>query len=99
MEDKKSSLTEAENAAAFSAATLRELQMRAQQALAAGREEANRLEADITRQLDELASTVASQLAAESQGDSHAESLQAQIARLTKELQNSHAESQSLRRE
>jgi chromosome segregation ATPase len=97
MEDKKSSLTEAENAAAFSAATLRELQTRAQQALAAGREEAIRLEADITRQLDELAATVASQLAAESQSDSKSDSLQAEVERLTKELRNSRGECESLR--
>src|SRR3954451_22303856 len=99
MEDKKSSLTEAENAAAFSAATLRELQTRAQQALVASREEATRLESDITRQLDELAETISRQLAADSQSLSQSDSLQAELARLADELKNSRAECQSTRSE
>src|SRR3954467_11437192 len=99
MEDKKFSLSEAENAAAFSAATLRELQQRAEQALAAGREQALRLEADITRQLHELAQTISSQLAAESDSVSQSESLQAEIDRLSKELQRSQKERDSLRGE
>src|SRR3954447_6959543 len=99
MEDKKFSLSEAENAAAFSAATLRELQQRAEQALAAGREQATRLEADITRQLDELAQTISSQLSADSDGASQFDSLQAEVDRLSKELQRSHEKCESLRGE
>src|SRR3954463_3516526 len=98
-EDKKPWLTEAENAAAFSAATLRELQTRAQQALAASREEATRLEVDITRPLDELAETISHQLAADSQSLSESDSLQAELARVADELQNSRAECQSTRSE
>src|SRR4051794_6750695 len=99
MEGKKFSLGEAENAAACSAATRRALQHRGEQALAAGREQATRLEADSTRQLDELAQTISSQLSADSDGASQSDSLQAEVDRLSKELQRSHEKCESLRGE
>src|SRR6185503_10492003 len=80
----------AASAAAHSAAALRELQQRAQAALATSRDQAAQLESDITRQLDEIADMLSQQLAIESQLDSsETDSLRNEIARLTGELENS----------
>jgi DNA repair exonuclease SbcCD ATPase subunit len=86
MEENAPSSSPLETASALSAAALRELQQRAQSALSASREQAARLEADITRQLDELASTLSEQTELEVQNASEAEVHHAEITRLTAEL-------------
>jgi len=73
-------------ASALSGATLRELQQRAQAALSASREQAARLEADITRQLDEIAATLGDQIAADSQSATEAERHQADLAQMSAEF-------------
>jgi chromosome segregation ATPase len=84
--------TAAASAAAHSAAALRELSERAQSALASTRDQAAQLEAEITRQLDEIAAALSEQTAGESQANaSEAETLRAEIARLTGEMDNSRA--------
>ena len=75
-----------EAASALSGATLRELQQRAQAALSASREQAARLEADITRQLDEIAATLGDQIPTESQSTSEGERHQAELARMSAEF-------------
>lgn len=89
MEEHKTSQLPLETASALSANALRELQQRAQTALSASREQAARLEADITRQLDEIAATLSEQTVVESQHASEAELHHAEIDRLTEELNTS----------
>jgi chromosome segregation ATPase len=91
MEEHISPSSPGENAGAFSASALRELQERAHAALSASREQSARLEAELTRQLDELAATLNEQVAAESQHSSQAELLRAEIARLNSELETNRA--------
>lgn len=86
MEDSTSSSSAREAASALSASALRELQQRAQAALAASREQAARLEADITRQLDQLAATLDEQLASDSGSAAQSAHLQVEVERLTAEL-------------
>ena len=88
MDEHDSPPPSAETASALSAAALRELQQRAQAALAASREQASRLEADITRQLDDITATLSEQTAVEVQSASEAEHCQIENARLTGELKN-----------
>ncbi len=92
-----------ETASPLSATELRELQQRAQTALSASREQAARLEADITRQLDEIAATLGEQIASDSQSASDTDRLQSEVARLTAEFNSSRndwlEERQSLERE
>lgn len=61
MDEHPLSSSPVDTAAALSADALRELQQRAQAALAASRDQTARLEADITRQLDEIAATLREQ--------------------------------------
>jgi chromosome segregation ATPase len=91
MEEHNLSLSPTESAAELSASALRELQQHAHTALAESREQAARLEADLTRQLDELAATLHEQTALETQSDSEAETFRAEIDRLTKELDKSRS--------
>lgn len=86
MEEHKSSPSPLESASALSASALRELQERAQAALAASREQTARLEADITRQLDELAASIAEHTAIEALSSSEVEENRAEIVRLTETL-------------
>ncbi len=79
------------NAAALSAAALRELQQRAQATLAASREQASRLEADITRQLDALAASLSEQTIVESQTAAETGLLRDELARLNDEHEKSRA--------
>jgi chromosome segregation ATPase len=103
MEEQASTPSPAETASTLSAATLRELQERARMALAASREQTARLEADITRQLDELAATLTDHNVEEASSSSSSEFFDAEIARLTSELETSReawqSERASLRRE
>ncbi|HEX3599754.1 MAG TPA: hypothetical protein VHU84_06395 [Lacipirellulaceae bacterium] len=92
MEEKVSPSSLLETAATLSSAALRELQERTKSALAASRVHATRLEADITRQLDEIASTIREHIAAESQSDSQSADYQSEITRLTAELKTSKAD-------
>ena len=91
MEEHNSSLTPQESAAALSASALRELQQRAQTALAASREQAARLEAEINQQLDAIAATLGEQIALDSQSSVEADAFLAEAARLTDELAHSRA--------
>lgn len=91
-------------ASPLSGEALRELQQRAAASLSVSREQATRLEADITRQLDEIAAAVSEQLVADEQSASAAtEQQEAEIVRLTEELKASReaalAERESLERE
>src|SRR5689334_8360256 len=86
MEESASSSSSRPAAAALSASTLRELQQRAQTALAASREQAARLEADITRQLDDLAATLSEQVASEKGVAAESGELRSQVDRLTTDL-------------
>jgi chromosome segregation ATPase len=70
---------------------LRELQQRAQTALAASREQAARLEAEINQQLDAIAATLGEQIALDSQSSVEADAFLAEVARLTDELAHSRA--------
>jgi chromosome segregation ATPase len=90
MEDSRSSSSAREAASALSASALRDLQQRAQAALAASREQAARLEADITRQLDQLAATLDEQIASDSGTAAKSDHLQAEVERLTAELKTTH---------
>ena len=67
MEEHKSSSSPVESAATLSASALRDLQQRAHAALAESREQTARLEAEITRQLDELAAALDEQTSLETQ--------------------------------
>jgi chromosome segregation ATPase len=86
MEESASSSSSRPAAAALSASTLRELQQRAQAALAASREHSARLEADITRQLDELAANLSKQIASEQGGAAESGELRVEVDRLASEL-------------
>jgi chromosome segregation ATPase len=91
-------------ASTLSGDALRALQERAAAALSASREDAARLEADITRQLDEIAATLSEQLAADEQtASAEAQLHEAEIARLTEELkalrETARTERESLERE
>ena len=92
MDEQAPSSTPLETASALSAAALRELQQRTQLALAASREQAARLEADITRQLDDIAASLSEQTELESQSGSDIELHQAEIARLMEDLQKSRGD-------
>ncbi|MFO0791812.1 MAG: hypothetical protein U0805_20310 [Pirellulales bacterium] len=103
MEEQASTPSPAEAASSLSAAALRNLQERARAALTASREQTARLEADITRQLDELAATLAEPPDSVPSSSSSSEFYDAEIARLTSELETSREawqnERASLRRE
>jgi chromosome segregation ATPase len=86
MEDPSSLSTSFETASALSAEALRELRQRTQNALQASREHAARLEADITRQLDEIAATLSEHANSDDEQVSASEQHQAEIARLQKSL-------------
>jgi chromosome segregation ATPase len=75
-----------ETAASRSRAALRELQQRAKAALDASRERADRLEADITRQIDELTAAISEHTAAEDLNASEFKREHAEVVRLTAEL-------------
>jgi chromosome segregation ATPase len=98
MEEPTSSPNSLETAAALSAEALRELRQRTQSALKASREHAVRLEADITRQLDELAETLSAQLDADVQNSSEHEKEHAEVARLTEALETLQKESTAERK-
>ncbi len=103
MEEHASSPSPLETASALSAGVLRELQQRAQAALSASRDQAARLEADITCQLDEIAATLGEQIDAETQNASKNEQHQTEVVRLTEEFnkaqENWRSERQSLETE
>jgi len=103
MEEKTQPLSPLEAASALSASALRDLQQRAQAALAASKEQAARLEADITRQLDELAAALGEQTALEALNESEVHERQAEIDRLRDTLQQEReawqSEKASLERE
>lgn len=103
MEEHASSPSPLETASALSAGALRELQQRAQAALSASRDQAARLEADITCQLDEIAATLGEQIDAETQNASKNEQHQTEVVRLSEELnkaqENWRSERQSLETE
>jgi DNA repair exonuclease SbcCD ATPase subunit len=75
-----------ETAASRSRAAVRELQQRAKAALAASRERADQLEADITRQIDELSAALSEHSVAEDKNASAAQREHAEVIRLTAEL-------------
>jgi len=75
-----------ETAASRSRAAVRELQQRAQAALAASRERARLLEADITRQIDELSTAISEHTSAEDQNAAEVKREHAEVNRLTTEL-------------
>lgn len=91
MEEHNSPPSSDHNAAALSATALRELQQRAQATLAASREQASRLEADITRQLDALAASLSEQTVAESQTAAETGLLRAELDRLNQEHEKTRA--------
>jgi chromosome segregation ATPase len=76
-----------ENPAVRSAAALRNLEQRAQAALTASRDHVARLEADITRQLEQISATLREQNEAEVAGSAEVERLQAEVRRLQEEAQ------------
>jgi chromosome segregation ATPase len=78
-----------ETAQPLSNDALRELQERAAAALSASREQAVRLESDITRQLDEIAASLSDQLLAGEQTASATQQHEAEISRLANELTTS----------
>ncbi|HEX4413905.1 MAG TPA: hypothetical protein VH107_09785 [Lacipirellulaceae bacterium] len=86
MQEPKSTSSSAETALPLSADALRELRKRTQSALKASREHATRLEADITRQLDELAATITAQIDADARDASEHEHEHAEVARLNETL-------------
>ena len=86
MEEHGSSSSPLETASSLSAAALRALHERAQAALSASREQTASLEAEITRQLDDIAATLSEQIVAETHGVSEREQHLAEIARLNEEL-------------
>jgi DNA repair exonuclease SbcCD ATPase subunit len=90
MEDKTSPPVSPENAAARSAAALRVLEERTRASLAASREQVSRLEADMIRQLDEVAGAL-QQVAAESSGAADLDLVRAELERANGELQQSRA--------
>lgn len=85
MDEHPLSSSPVEPAAALSADALRELQQRAQAALAASREQTARLEADITRQLDEIAATLREQASLEANVAAGAEHSQVELVQLREE--------------
>ncbi len=85
MDEHPVSSSPVDTAAALSAVALRELQQRAQAALAASREQTARLEADITRQLDEIAVTLREQAGLEANVAADAEHSQAELTQLREE--------------
>ncbi len=86
MEEPTSQPSSLETASALSTDALRELRERTQNALKASREHATRLEADITRRLDEIAATLSEQAEADGEQATSSEKQQAEIARLTRAL-------------
>jgi hypothetical protein len=82
-----SKLHEAEELGTRAANALRELEDRARTAVAANREQVSRLEAEITGQLDAIASTLASEHEAESQQAADASETRAKLERLTAEYE------------
>jgi hypothetical protein len=86
MDEHPLSLSPVDTAAALSADALRELQQRAQAVLAAGREHTARLEADITRQLDDITATLREQAGVEAHVAADAEQSQAELAQVRAEF-------------
>ena len=80
--------------AARSAEALRELHERAQAAIAARRDHASRLEADITTRLEGIAASLAEQEASEGASADQPDETRAEIARLATELEDAQAASQ-----
>jgi chromosome segregation ATPase len=87
MEDNTPQSLGRENPAVRSAAALRNLEQRAQAALTASREHVSRLEADITRQLEQIAATLHEQNEAEAAGSAEVAQLKAEVERLQSEAQ------------
>src|SRR6478752_5195314 len=98
MEDPSSLSTSFETASALSAEALRELRQRTQNALQASREHAARLEADITRQLDEIAATLSEQANSDNEQVSASDQHQAEIGRLQKSLDDQQIAASEARR-
>lgn len=86
MDEHPLSSSPVDTAAALSADALRELQQRAQAALAASREQTSYLEADITRQLDEIAASLRQQAGLEAHVAADAEQSQADLAQAREEF-------------
>jgi DNA repair exonuclease SbcCD ATPase subunit len=86
MEEPTSLPSSLETATALSTDALRELRQRTQNALKASREHAARLEADITRRLDEIAETLSDQVQADDRQATTSDQQRAEIARLTQAL-------------
>jgi hypothetical protein len=82
-----SKLHEAEGLGSRSANALRELEERARTALAMSREQVSRLEAEITGQLEAIATAIASEHEADSQQAADASELRAKLDRLTAEYE------------
>jgi chromosome segregation ATPase len=90
MEDQSPQSSDSENVSLPSAAALRDLERRAQEALAASWEHNSRLEAEIIHQLDQIAATLQAQTAAENQDATELANARAEIERLQAELEQSH---------
>lgn len=86
MDEHPLSSSPVDTAAALSADALRELQQRAQAALAASREQTARLEADITRQLDEIATTLRDQAGCEADVAADAQKFQSELTQVRDEF-------------
>lgn len=87
MEEQLQPPSTAGTASPLSSDALRELRRRAADALLASREQAVRLEADITRQLDEIATALSDQMLVHEQSTTdEARKYETEIARLTEEL-------------
>jgi chromosome segregation ATPase len=89
MEDHTPPTLSSEQVSARSSSALRELQQRAQEALAASRNQASRLEAEITQQFDDIAATLQQQSASDASEAAEIESSRAEIERLSSELESS----------
>jgi chromosome segregation ATPase len=91
MEDPTPQTFDSENHSVRSAAALRDLEQRAQAALAASRDQASRLEAEITRQLEQIAATLREQSAADSHDAEEANRTRAEIEQLRTALESSRS--------
>jgi chromosome segregation ATPase len=92
MEDRTPPTTETENYSLRSATVLRELEVRAQAALAASRDHTARLEEEITRQLEELAAALLDQAEAETVESVEVASVREEAAKLRAELEQSRVD-------
>jgi chromosome segregation ATPase len=88
MEDYKPPTDSSEQFSARSASALRELQERAQAALMASRDQAVHLEAQIARQIEEIAGALEEQATSDAKEASGFDGAQAEIERLTQELES-----------